>query len=416
LIGIRSASLRRAAAGGIDAPAGLMVDAFGPVFMCLFPACASRLYFGFAPDVMAIPALVLQAMVLNSLSGRSGGVILMPPKPQEVWAGGLQAGPLAILIFIFAQLWAGACKEVFWVINAWVALVLAWRLNWLVQRRMALVALIWALVQAGFFSWLFFQWMPANTSHTGYYGLNYLDFRLTALLQANWARILELLFAAGFFAALLRPTWSLLLILPGLAIVVLGRYSQIQSPTALYPLAFAPFLAVILAENLAVLQGWRHRLTRLLCVAAIAAGVILQAPLLFRSTAPAFKPAAKALAIDLSVVKKSLPADAYLLVDGNLQPALHEWRDVRVILGFIGNPAPLEPADFKRATDILTMFDIDKLGSCSEVKPDATDDWAARGVPFHDYDGFQRFCEWLRAMPRKKQVFADSGLVHYRLN
>ncbi|NBQ54887.1 MAG: hypothetical protein EBU49_15085, partial [Proteobacteria bacterium] len=201
-----------------------------------------------------------------------------------------------------------------------------------------------------------------------------------------------------------------------LAIVVLARYGQIQSATAIYPLAFAPFFAVILTDNMALLSGWRQRFTRLLVVAAIAGGVILQAPLLVRSVTPAFSKSAKALPVDLAVARKGIPANAYLLVDGNLQPAFQEWRDVRVILGFIGNPAPLDAPDFKRATDVLTMFDLDQLKSCDEVRPDAADDWAARGVPFHDYDGFQRFCEWLRAVPRQKQVYSDSGLVHYHLN
>ena len=416
ILGMRTDALRGSVAHG-QIHGGFWAGAVGPVFICLFPAFAARLYFGFAPDILAVPAFAMQAIIINSLSEQGSGAILTPPRHDRIWAGGgVHLGFGAILIFFLAQIWAGACKEVFWIINAWSAFILAARLNWLVQRRKGLIMGIWAAVQLGIFFWLFSSWMPQHSLHKGYYGLSYLDFKLTALLQANWSGILELLFAAGFLAVLLRPTWSFLLILPGLAIVVLARYSQIQSPTAIYPLAFVPFLAVIITDNMAILTGWRLRLTRLLVIAAIAAGVILQAPLLIRSVTPAFSKTAKALTIDLAVVRKSLAPNAFLLVDGNLVPALHTWRDVRVILGFIGNPAPLGPPDFKAATDVLTMFDVDQLQSCGEVRPDATDDWAARGVPFHDYDGFQRFCEWLRQVPRQKQVHADSGLVHYHLN
>ncbi len=415
ILGMRSAALRGAVAPG-QRRAGFRSDAVGPIFMCLFPAFAARLYFGFAPDVLAVPAFILQGVVLNSLSDKGAGTLLFPPREDRVWAGGLQFGVGSVIVFVLAQIWAGSCKEVFWIINAWAALLLALRLNWLVQRRKALFVGIWGALQLGFFLWLFLRWMPAHSQHDGYYGLNYLDFKLTALMQANWSAILELLFAAGFFAVIFRPTWAVWLAMPGLAIVVLARFVQIQSPTAIYPLAFAPFFAVILTDNMVLLTGWRHRLSRLLMIASIAAGVILQGPLFVRSVVPAFSKSAKALPIDLAVARKGIASNAYLLVDGNLQPAFHEWRDVRVILGFIGNPAPLAPPDYKRATDVLTMFDLDQLKSCSEVRPDATDDWAARGVPFHDYDGFQRFCEWLRSVPRKKLIYSDSGLVHYHLN
>ena len=415
ILGMRSAALRAAVAPG-QGPVGFSADAVGPIFLCLFPAFAARLYFGFAPDVMAIPAFVIQGIVLNSLAKKGAGALLFPPREDQIWSGGLSFGVGSVLLFILAQIWAGSCKEVFWIINAWAALVLALRLNGVTQHRKAVVVGAWAVFQIGFFYWLFTRWMPAHSSHDAYYGLNYLDFKLTALLQANWFAILELLFATGFFAILFRPTWTFLLCLPGLAIVVLARFGQIQSPTAIYPLAFAPFFAVILTDNMALLSGWRQRLTRLFAVAAIAGGLILQAPLFLRSVTPAFSKSAKALQVDLAMARKGIPANAYLLVDGNLQPAFHEWRDVRVILGFIGNPAPLEAADFKRATDVLTMFDLDQLKSCAEVQPDGADDWAARGVPFHDYAGFQRFCEWLRAVPRQKQVFSESGLVHYHLN
>ncbi len=415
ILGMRSAAMRGVVAPGQGA-VGFSADAVGPIFLCLFPAFAARLYLGFAPDVMAIPAFVIQGIILNSLSKKGAGALLFSPREDRIWSGGLSFGVGSVILFVFAQIWAGACKEVFWIINAWAALVLAFRLNGLTQHRKALVVGAWAVVQIGFFFWLFTSWMPAHSSHAAYYGLNYLDFKLTALLQANWSGILELLFATGFFAVLLRPTWTIFLCLPGLAIVVLARYGQIQSSTAIYPLAFAPFFAVILTDNMALLSGWRQRLTRLLVVAAIAGSLILQAPLFFRSVAPVFSKAAKALPVDLAVASRGIPSNAYLLVDGNLQPAFHEWRDVRVILGFIGNPAPLVAADFQRATDVMTMFDLDQLKSCAEVQPDVADDWAARGVPFHDYAGFQQFCEWLRAVPRQKHVYADSGLVHYHLN
>jgi len=394
MLGIHSASLRAARSPG-DQSAGLAADAAGPLFICLFPAFAARLYFGFAPDVLAVPAFALQAILVNSIASRGAG---------------------ALILFAAAQLWAGACKEVFWIINGWAALILALRLTGAGRRSAAMVAFVWGLAQLALFSWLFLKWMPEHSQHSRYYGLNYIDFKLTALLQTNWGAVLELLLAAGLPAILLRPTWAVLLSLPGLAIVILARFSQIQAPTAVYPLAFAPFFAVILTENLAVLSGWRWRLSRLLLGAALAAGMILQMPLFVRSVSPAFSKTAAALPVDLAVARKSIRPGAWLLVDGNLQPAFQDWQHVRVILGFIGNPAPLGPEDFKHATDVLTMFDLDQLTSCEEVKPDASDDWAARGVPFHDYDGFQRFCEWLRAVPRQKQVYPDSGLVHYHLN
>lgn len=415
LLGMRSAALRGAVAPGQASP-GFSADAVGPIFLCLFPAFSARLYFGFAPDVMAVPAFVVQGIILNSLAKKGAGALLFPPREDRIWSGGLSFGASSVILFVLAQIWAGGCKEVFWIINAWAALVLALRLSWATQQRKAIVVGAWAFIQIALFVWLFTRWMPAHSSHDAYYGLNYIDFKLTALLQANWSAILELLFATGFFAIIFRPTWTFLLCLPGLAIVVLARFGQIQSATAIYPLAFAPFFAVILTDNMALLSGWRHRLTRLLVIAAIAGGLILQAPLFVRSVAPAFSKSAKSLPLDLAVAKKGIPSNAYLLVDGNLQPAFHEWQNVRVILGFIGNPAPLGEADFKRATDVLTMFDLDQLKSCADVQPDGADDWAARGVPFHDYGGFQRFCEWLRVVPRQKQVYSDSGLVHYHLN
>jgi uncharacterized membrane protein len=394
MLGMHSAAICQNMNPGTQ-PAGVIADATGPLFMCLFPAFSARLYFGFAPDVLAVPAFALQAILLNSIASRGAG---------------------ALILFALAQVWAGACKEVFWIINGWAAMILAIRLNRVGRRQAAVATLVWGLAQWALFFWLFLRWMPDHSQHSQYYGLNYIDFKLTALLQSNWGAVMELLLAAGFLAVLLRPTWAFFMALPGLAIIVLARYNQIQSPTAIYPLAFAPFFAVILAENMAILSGWRRRLSRLLVFAALAAGVILQFPLFARSVGPAFSKSAEALPVDLAVARKMIGPGAWLLVDGNLQPAFRDWQHVRVILGFIGNPAPLGPEDFKRATDVLTMFDLDQLASCAEVKPDVTDDWAARGVPFHDYDGFQRFCEWLRAVPRQKQVYPESGLVHYHLN
>lgn len=383
----------------------------GSLLFAVFPAFSARLYFGFAPDVLAVPALTMQAIFLSGFSARNNGVLFRPSR-----FGKISLGFTGALLFISSQIWSGACKEVFWIINSWVALLLAIQLRRHGDIRGSNLLVFWTVIQFAAFFWLFLVWMPGQSNHVRYYGLNYFDFKMTALLQTNWLAILELLFASGFFVALLRPSFCLLGAIPGLMIVILARYQQVQSTTAIYALAFVPFFIVAVSDNLVRLSDRRARIGRWLLWGAVVASIVLQLPLMYRSVRPAWTTSLENLPVDVADARQRFDKDAYLLVDGNLQPAFHRWRQVRIILGFVGNPAPLKQRDFDAATDVLTMLDVDQLNDCREIQPDSTDDWAAPGVPYYDYPGFVRFCQWLRNVSRDKVIYPNSGLVHYHLN
>ena len=120
-------------------------------------------------------------------------------------------------------------------------------------------------------------------------------------------------------------------------------------------------------------------------------------------------PGLASAAEEIARVKHDIGADAYLLVDGNFQPHLADVRNVGILQNFAGNPRLLGEEDFKKATDVITLYDLSQVGDCGAFVREGKD------FPSYQWDRLEAYCRWIRDVPKATWRGPRSGLLHYKI-
>jgi len=366
--------------------------------MLFHPAIAGRIDHSFSPDALALPAF---AWMASSLEGG----------PSQSRIGS----------WMIAIVWAGICKETFWIINGAVLLAVflrTRRLGWLVGS--AACAVIFTLL----FGW----WMPAHTDLPAYYGLSYyftpeesqsLGSVLRALLGnvfssrslVSCLTLVWMTLALGF----IRPRWTWIPAGVALGFVVIARSDLVHHPANHYLLPVLPFLAVAAMHNAKTLarraSRWRidHKYGMFMALMPLAYTLFFSGGIIYSLATISGTPKRAFLRQDIAdFSKKFLSNETSLIVDSSLQPALFNHQDLTVLLNFSGNPRLLNSHELNAAHTLLTTVELKKLDDCHAVQ--------VGGDELHvNYDFFIKLCERVKSDGELLGVWEQSGLVGYRL-
>jgi hypothetical protein len=298
------------------------------------------------------------------------------------------------------------------IVVAWCALLLAWRNP---NQRWR-----WLGLAAGFcavFAGLFVYWMPTHSAMPHYYALRYYldpatldglsDVNRSLVLAQNLfsnllsMRSLRTLISIGILPAagmvLLRPNFALLGALPGVFFIMAARHPLVHHPANQYPVLVIPFVMT------AMVPGVRWLISRFPEYRRGLVALIVAAPLALTLTQKVGPIEAAAmvkthwhqsLRADITAIKTFLKDDDVILIDANFMP---------MILGFAGNPAPLNMDDLVRATHVISISNLSELTDCNVIQP-GPDDMLA-----YDFPAFYQYCYWLKKTPWREQ-FYPSGL------
>ncbi len=369
----------------------------------LHPTITSRMYYSFVPEVMALPALCFLAALLEK-------------------KGKLRSKDWVLLLV--SMVFASLCKETLWLTTAWASLVfaLAYRKTKEVHSFVLLAAVL-----LGLFCYLFLVWMPAHTSLNSYFGISYYR---NEWVDDRWGMAGKILGAAlNIFsfeslstlviAVLLLPVglvlfggyWALLAALPAVVIILASSQSQVQDLTNHYLLGALPFLAVSSAVGLdRVLARFsndkmKHYFQAFVIAVPLIVTLFHNSGFLFQTLfatarmSPGIREASEQLIKDID------PNDL-VLIDGSLQPLFHRLPNVKIILGFQGNPTHLTPDDLVKAKHVITSNDLSELKDCRSFKQGVGD------LSVYDYEGFYTFCEWLKKEAFVKTVLVPDRIIH----
>jgi uncharacterized membrane protein len=370
----------------------------------LHPTIANRLFYSFVPEILALPALTFLAIALDQ------GI---PAIRGRRW------------IYGACVLFAGLCKESLWPVLAFACLAQAF-----FHPRDRRLALTLSGLCAAIFIGLFKYWMPAHTNMTSYYGLRYYvdviagqhpDFRTLVVtlitncfsprsLHTLWEHVgLPLLFLPVF-----GPTPALLGALPGLFLVLASIHPPTHNLANHYFIPVLPFLWIGTLRALENRQFFHRPMARRWIP------ILMPAALLSLETGPQLAegvekivrfPSAAFISQDIRTIRAlTAPSrEARVIADGNLQPLLHDYKNVIVLLGFVGNPRPMETSDLREATDIITSVDVETIDDCQSIRPSREDKLQ------YNYEIFWNYCEYIKATRPEKTRYPASGLTHYRL-
>jgi uncharacterized membrane protein len=370
----------------------------------LHPTLSSRVYYSFVPEVLALPPLTYLACQLAAAR----------------W------GRRDVFGMILALAFVGLCKENYWLVSSWVAMLLAARAKGQERKIFAVAALSFL----GIMLFLFLKWMPEHTQLKSYYGLSYFshegipaDWGLPGRI---WGAALNIIspesLLTGATVLLVIPCglilfgsiWTTVATLPSLGLVMAASNDQIHDLSNHYLLAALPFLAVSVAS------GWERLHTRITAEKARFYGSLLLVlipasftfmhhsgfifQLLFASERMDWR-----LRAATELLKKELTPEDVILIDGQLQPFFHDFPRVRIIQAFQGNPSPLTAEDRATATHIITANDLSALSSCDEVKADPA------GLVRYDLDQFLAYCRWLKAQTVTRTEYLPERLIHLKV-
>jgi hypothetical protein len=242
-----------------------------------------------------------------------------------------------------------------------------------------------ALVQMAVFTLLFFWWMPANTTLSGYYGIQYFlgpdtgpgaVSALSALLsnlvslQSMETLMLTIAFSGLFFARWNMATFALLVAAaPGLLLILASRAEMIHHPANHYPLAALPFLIVAgihaLVSRSISPKAHLLRTALLLTIGVVAGYTLLHRGGVVDNLAALSRASwTKHIREDVATIRGKIPADAKLMVDLTLQPLFADHRDVSLTLGFVGNPHRLKAEDLALISTVVTEAPLHLIEDC----------------------------------------------------
>ena len=384
-------------------PEGVTALAAGALFGFLaHPSVAGRLWYGFSPDIIAFPAFAIMAMALLSLHKWSPWLVLL------------------------AALWAGACKETFWLTDAAVL----WA--YFQGRGQMLNAALGTAACLAVFCLLFFWWMPAHSQLPSYYGLSYyIDIPAGAPPPDGWSlatAALHNLFSERSAATLLclacmtcglpflgwHRCW--IAALPGLLLILASRSAIVHHPANHYLLCVLPFLFGATLANLKKLDAWwpkrRRHLWRLapfiLGVVPLSYSLLMSGGIADGAALIVKNSRTKTWRRDAMIIRAHLPSDAPLVVDGDLQPIFADHRDTTVLLGFTGNPKRLSATELRSDLYVVTSENLKDLPDCNRVRVGGTE--LQTDIPY-----FERVCNRIREDGQLVESYPESGLVVFHL-
>lgn len=368
--------------------------------MVLHPAIASRVFYSFVPETLALPLLAFQAIILSRTS---------PLSRKD------------LVFLILAQFFSGMCKETLWLVNGTVALLLAWRF-----RSKPWIYLGMFFTNSAIFSFLFFSWMPAHTAMTQYYGMRYFsnpEVQGTGLIAQISSMLLNL--ASGqslntlFFNVIALSgvvpflSWnpSLLAAAPGLFLILASSHPLIHQAPSHHLILALPFLW---ASGLESMKDGRlfnslQNLRKWLPAVFVILPLTITLPNGIKTWMDiANEPRTNFIRQDVEKIRQSIhPEQAVLLVDGNLQPLLADYRNVSILLEFVGNPHKVTDAGREEISDVITAFNPRNLNSCRDLKKSGEDSLD------YDYEAFYSYCEWIKREPFVLVSYPDSNLYHF---
>jgi uncharacterized membrane protein len=375
------------------------------VVFAAHPALAGRVWYGFVPDLLALPAFFWMALTLAD--------------PQRKAPVGWRS--LALWLSAFA--WAGMAKETFWLTNGFVAVAAM-----LLRRESRAFFAICAGLQFAVFAFLFLRWMPAHTNMPSYYGLRfYLDvapgaavtiadfagaclrnlFSLRTPVTLGWLLLLTCALP------LLRWSWLWVAAIPGLMIILLAKEGQVHHPANHYLIPVLPFImAPVFYAQERYGQLWA-KIGRGVGPALLAlipagfcffmtGGIIEQMLTISQESRRVY------LRHDVQQIKVETETSTPMIVDGLLQPLFYDYPDVTVLLGHVGNPVRRPVLGNTETLTIVTSVDLKAVPDCSRVLLGGT-----HLIP--DYAYFQDLCARVQTAATTVRSFPDSGLVVYRL-
>ena len=364
------------------------------VITCIFvlhPSISGRIWYNFAPDIMAIPALIWLAFRLDNRE----------PKPWIIW--------------VLVLAWSGGCKEILWVVGAWVCLIRAWYV-----REERYMQLLLSVAQIAIFCFLYFFWMPGHSNGVNYFyqsfyfpnGFeNYLDaffILLSNLFSLRSIKTISLLIFATGFIPFIKFRISSLGAIPGMAVILLSHSGQIHHIGNHYLIPVLPFLLVAGIHNadLATKFFARVRPTKwwliipamLLTifyngiVDSLALGIMNSRTVHFREDARHF-------------AQNYVSVDYPLLIDGGLQPHIPEVQTSIVLLNFTGNPHFLTAEEMNESFYVLTSTRLKNIENCSQVKIGSNLDVNLKY--------FQKLCLRVKSDAKELVHYDESGITGY---
>ncbi len=372
----------------------------------LHPTLTSRMYYSFVPEVMALPSLCFLAAMLESR--RKFRI--------KDWS-----------ILVGTLFFASLCKETLWLTSAFVCLVFA-----LIYRKSqdAKIFVLLALLFTGIFGYLFFKWMPEHSSLSSYYGLSY--YRNT-WVDGRWGFAGKILgaclnifsldsFSTLVISVVLIPAglilfggyWALLGAIPAVFLMIASSQSQVQDLTNHYLLSALPFLAVSSAVGLDRLlirlptEKIRTYAMLLVIICPLSVTLFHNSGFIFQSlfASAQLSPGLREAATQLG---KELDPNDLVLIDGALQPLFPGLANVKVILGFQGNPTHITATDLEQAKHVITTNDLSEIKDCRSLKPGAGD------LSIFDYEGFYQYCEWLKKTDFLKREILPNRLIDLKV-
>ena len=365
------------------------------------PTVANRMYFSFVPEVIALPFLMVQACLLFKIQLKKNDLILL----------------------VICQLVAGLCKENIWLVNFVVCLTFAY-----IQKPKQKFFYSLAAANILIFCFLFFYWMPKNTSLPSYYALRYFanpSVEITGkitLLQAMIYNVFSLQSLKTLFLIILStgvlsvamPTRAVFPGLVGIGFVLISSHSLVHILGNHYMLLSLPFLWVGAVYNLQKPRFSHPMITRWVCVCLILAPMYMTLGGNFGVYIDLNKvkkyPYTSLILDDLDKIRKELKPNSKILADANLSTYLPEYRNLKNILNFVGNPYDISSQDMAEATDVITSVELRNFpGRCGGVK-----EIKALDKLDYNYDSFYRFCDWLVNNKMVLKPYPDSKLYHYR--
>jgi uncharacterized membrane protein len=368
------------------------------------PAPASRVFFCFVPEMLVLPFLTYQALLLLEEKKMNSRQLMM---------------------FGFCQLMAGMGKENIWLINGFVAFLLAWQRK---EHRALFSGMM--IVNIMVFCTLFFWWMPSHSQLSQYYGLSYYQhpwiqgkgiFNRSAALFLNIFSLRSLhtfvvfMIPLGGFFPFFNLNLALLGAIPGVLFILGSNHYLIHEPSNQYPLLYLPFIwvsglifipVILKKESLRLIKILLPMLILIppLLVTIPRMGVLLAK----RQKYPYIEmiPAA----MDRILKFGSMDASSSILIDGNLQPYVARYRNVYTLSEFTGNPFKKNQQILDTITDVITIFDPRSLESCYEVQknPDSHD------ALDYDYQSFYEYCSWIRTETFHVTYDPEAKLFHFK--
>ncbi|MBC7661529.1 MAG: DUF2079 domain-containing protein [Chitinophagaceae bacterium] len=370
------------------------------------PTIASRVYYSFVPEVLSLPLLVVAALLLAKKDR-----LLAKEK-----------------IVLFVSLFA-ACltKEPIWLTCAFTCALFAIKFRKTVDAKVFAFA---SLLFGAAFVFIFFIWMPAHSTQTHYYALNYYK---NDWVDGQWGMSGKILGAAlnvlsinslttFVTVAVLIPMgllvfgniWATLGALPALGLILAASDGKVHALNNQHMIAALPFLAVSTAVGLDRAKERLHNpklqfyLAVFVCLVPLSIASFTNTGLLFQAIFTQSH-----LELDLraktDAIKKVLKTDDVILTDGTLQPYFSEYPNVKVILGFEGNPTKITPEDLAQTTHVITTNDLESLKDCRSLKAGEGD------VQVFDYQGFYQFCEWLKQSHTEKVTLIPDRLIDIKI-